>query len=379
MKILIAEIDALSRAVLSKSLEGLGAEVKAVANGASALLTLQKPDAPPIAILSAILPGISGLDVIKQLREKLGANCPYLVLLSTTPAPESSADFFIPKPLGEAQLAGLLKEALAKAEARSGVPAAAEAALVAEADAPVIEATSVSDNPLFGALRELKPFTENAKMLETALLGLGVSSIHMETPKNRLEPTPGELSVWSVIILPEKEIWFDLLIQADRKSASKLVETVLGTTDAGESDLEDFLREILNLLQGTFKTAFQRAGMEVITPVIPKPVGSDKVPSWCRALQFPLHYRFTTDDILLKMTLFPYLAAPAQKPSELLSISNVLTQAVSLPGDANVILFNKGTMLTKRYLEKLRNIAEMETKTLTYEAVAASVLTEILM
>ena len=139
MKILIAEIDALSRAVLSKSLEGLGAEVKAVANGASALLTLQKPDAPKIAFLSAILPGFSGLDVIKQLREKMGAECPYLILLSTTPAPESSADFFIPKPLDEAQLADLIKDALSKAASKSEALAGATALVTETPEEQAIE------------------------------------------------------------------------------------------------------------------------------------------------------------------------------------------------------------------------------------------------
>ena len=66
--ILIAEDDMVSRIALRRRLEGWGYPVVAVADGQAAWDLLDSEKAPPIAILDWTMPGLSGSEVLAQLR-----------------------------------------------------------------------------------------------------------------------------------------------------------------------------------------------------------------------------------------------------------------------------------------------------------------------
>jgi hypothetical protein len=173
-----------------------------------------------------------------------------------------------------------------------------------------------------------------------------------------------------------------MLLEADRSSVDVLLQEVLGIErgSGSDEDLNDIMREALNLLQGAFQAAFSHEGLEVILPTIPRAVPSEKIPSWCRslALKYPLHYVFAAPNMTLRLTLFPFLASPACKPTDLLAVANVLTKSVSLPGSANAVLFVRGTILTESYLEKLQHLNELEESKFECEAVDASPVTAML-
>ena len=69
MKILIAEDDPVSRRVLEANLRKWGHEIVATVNGQEAYLALQAENAPRLAILDWMMPGLSGVDVCRQLRQ----------------------------------------------------------------------------------------------------------------------------------------------------------------------------------------------------------------------------------------------------------------------------------------------------------------------
>ncbi len=60
MHILIAEDDLTSRTVLESVLNKSGHQVTAVTNGQEAWDVLQQPDAPSLAILDWMMPGLDG-------------------------------------------------------------------------------------------------------------------------------------------------------------------------------------------------------------------------------------------------------------------------------------------------------------------------------
>jgi two-component system, cell cycle response regulator len=80
--ILIAEDDPVSRLMLSRRLEGWGHRVSAVADGAAAWEVLAGEDAPPIAILDWMMPGLDGLEVCRRLRLNQRDRYTYVILLS---------------------------------------------------------------------------------------------------------------------------------------------------------------------------------------------------------------------------------------------------------------------------------------------------------
>jgi sigma-B regulation protein RsbU (phosphoserine phosphatase) len=82
MKILIAEDDPVSRRVLEATLLKWGYEVLVATNGTDAWEILQRDDAPSLAVLDIMMPGIDGLEVCRRVRQSPSATPPYLILLT---------------------------------------------------------------------------------------------------------------------------------------------------------------------------------------------------------------------------------------------------------------------------------------------------------
>lgn len=83
MRILIAEDDATSRAVLTAVLSRDGYDVTETADGAQAWQELQQPSAPPLGILDLMMPKLDGLEVVRRVRALPTQWPPYLIMLTT--------------------------------------------------------------------------------------------------------------------------------------------------------------------------------------------------------------------------------------------------------------------------------------------------------
>ena len=82
MRILIAEDELIIRTLLGDVLKKSGFEAIKVSNGAEAWNLMQQPDAPPLAILDWMMPGLDGLEVVRRIRAKPTSRPPYLILLT---------------------------------------------------------------------------------------------------------------------------------------------------------------------------------------------------------------------------------------------------------------------------------------------------------
>ena len=66
MRVLIAEDDAVSRRLLEATLTKWGYEVVVTTDGLQALEALSQPDAPSLAILDWMMPGLDGAQGLSQ-------------------------------------------------------------------------------------------------------------------------------------------------------------------------------------------------------------------------------------------------------------------------------------------------------------------------
>jgi two-component system cell cycle response regulator len=105
MRVLIAEDDVTSRLLLTRVLESWGYEVTATKDGAEALQALQAEDAPRLAILDWMMPGMDGVDVCRRIRARDTLQPPYVILLTALGDKESvvtglqaGADDYVGKP-----------------------------------------------------------------------------------------------------------------------------------------------------------------------------------------------------------------------------------------------------------------------------------------
>jgi two-component system, cell cycle response regulator len=110
-KILIAEDDAVSRRLLESFLKKWGYEVLSASNGLEALDILQKVDAPQLAVLDWMMPGLEGPEVCKRMRQH--PDWPYVYILLLTARSEkmdilqgldSGADDYLTKPFDSQEL-----------------------------------------------------------------------------------------------------------------------------------------------------------------------------------------------------------------------------------------------------------------------------------
>lgn len=83
MKILIAEDDRTSRAMLSAILRKGGHQVIEAENGLQALEVMEGPDAPRLVILDWMMPVVDGLEVCRKLRESMPERPPYIIMLTS--------------------------------------------------------------------------------------------------------------------------------------------------------------------------------------------------------------------------------------------------------------------------------------------------------
>jgi len=83
MRILIADDDVTSRAVLAGVLQKEGHEVEATVNGAEAWQALQQPGAPALVILDWTMPEMDGPEVVRRVRALETDRPPYILMLTT--------------------------------------------------------------------------------------------------------------------------------------------------------------------------------------------------------------------------------------------------------------------------------------------------------
>ena len=119
-RILVADDDVDIRELVEFKLSTMGHDIVAVGDGAAAVeaCRAQKPD---LAVLDVMMPGVSGLDAIRQIRSDPSlADLP--VILLTARAQESDvetgfdsgADDYITKPFSPRELAARVEALLAK-------------------------------------------------------------------------------------------------------------------------------------------------------------------------------------------------------------------------------------------------------------------------
>jgi CheY-like chemotaxis protein len=111
MKVLIAEDEITSRTILEAILVRWGYEVMVTVDGKSALAAMQQTNAPQLALLDWMMPGMDGPDVCQELRKQKRWNPVYLILLTSKndrrdiiQGLEAGADDFISKPYDNDEL-----------------------------------------------------------------------------------------------------------------------------------------------------------------------------------------------------------------------------------------------------------------------------------
>ena len=109
IRILVAEDDPVSLELICAQLLKWGYDVLPTQNGTDAIMALRKPDAPSIAILDWMMPGMDGLEICRRVREV--DRLLYVILLTARGSTENlveglgaGADDYLVKPFNNDEL-----------------------------------------------------------------------------------------------------------------------------------------------------------------------------------------------------------------------------------------------------------------------------------
>lgn len=111
MRVLIAEDDVVSRKILSSVLEKEGFHVVVTCNGEEAWAGLQAEDAPSLAVLDWMMPGMDGPEVCRRIRAMENPRPVYIILLTgkseridVIEGLNAGADDYVTKPFDATEL-----------------------------------------------------------------------------------------------------------------------------------------------------------------------------------------------------------------------------------------------------------------------------------
>ena len=111
MRILIAEDDSTSRLLLERLLKKWEHEVISTADGDEAWTALQAEDAPRLAILDWMMPGMDGIEVCREVRRQVTLEPRYIILLTAlgrkediVTGLEAGANDYVTKPFDKNEL-----------------------------------------------------------------------------------------------------------------------------------------------------------------------------------------------------------------------------------------------------------------------------------
>lgn len=134
MRILIADDSIVSRHLLEATLRKWEYDVVTASDGAEAWEVLQEPGAPSIAILDWVMPGLTGPEVCRLVRQRAGEPYTYLLLLTSkslkedlVEGMESGADDYLVKPFDQHELKVRLRAGRRIVELQSELVRAREA------------------------------------------------------------------------------------------------------------------------------------------------------------------------------------------------------------------------------------------------------------
>jgi two-component system response regulator MprA len=186
-RVLIVEDDPPLRRMLERSLAAEGFEVRAAADGGAAL-ALAEGSSPDLVVLDVAMPGLSGLDVCRRLRE--GGMTGGVLMLTARDAVEdrvrgleAGADDYVVKPFAIAEVVARLHALTRRGQDRStllsfaGITLDTAANTVVRGDGETVELTAREAELLELLLRDPRTVLSRQAAVEQIWQGAAVENV----------------------------------------------------------------------------------------------------------------------------------------------------------------------------------------------------------
>ncbi len=383
MRVLIADDDQLIRKILHSLLTKLGHEVESTQDGEAALRALDQPEPPPLAILDWVMPGLTGIDVCRRLRQLKNRSRTYVLLLSSKSEKvdvvaglDAGADDYLVKPFNPMELLARLRVAQRTISYQQELQANIDEMqrllqrynLLGEmfgkkgrtADPePETSPSRIAEPP---NERELTALLSPGRLnlaLGRALNEIGLADAVVTTTLAVPAPPPDDsFAAWSALVMVNEGYWLDLMVVADQPSATTLFETLLSRIPVSEREQLDFLAETFNVLCTAIRNSLQEYGSKVIAPVISRSIRTSAMRFKLPSSDGLTRHRIEVLGSTLDITIFHRRTPVSQKSLGRLNELDLVAENVPCPSSNEVFLLNQGVLLNTRYIEKLTTLAQ---------------------
>jgi sigma-B regulation protein RsbU (phosphoserine phosphatase) len=386
-KVLVADDDAVSRKVLTAFLEKSNYEVVTAVDGPSALEAMLAPEAPCMAILDWMMPGMDGTEVCTQIRAAGLKLRPYVIMLTAKTAKDdlaasldAGADDYLTKPYNSVELLARLRVAqrtihyqLELQKHIDDLELMAEryrllGEIISQQGGPT---ESSDDGPALadvpeGAAAGGKKFVPRDVIDETMVRALGEMSLEIlegsvvpaKTPHH-----PTAFTAWAGLLLVKAQLWIDLLLEIDREAATTFYEQALRRRPATDREVLGFLAETHTIVSAAFKAALQARGGEIMSPMLSHAQRTDRVEK--PAPPVPREHEthtYTLNGFALRLTVVRQPCLMRVKMPNLLNTADILAEPYPSAELSKIPLINQGVVLNDWYIEKLITWADKEMK-----------------
>lgn len=381
MKVLVAEQNPLIREVLKQVLETGGWNTDFVEDGSAAVSYLMDAQVPTIALLSTELSGVPAVKIAERFanRSPDRAVCSLLVTLrgdsrTIVDGLMAGAIDVLVLPLSPDIIRAKLDFAHRLIRRFETIASGGDVEEVhIEATPSNVRVTASTAGKKF---QTIKAFSNAAPAIVNAISGLGLDDVveAKELIYADKEPT---FAMWCTIVAPASALWVDVLVESDRKSAMLLFHKLTGMPASSGKDALDTIGEVVNIVQGSVKSALQAEGHEVITPIVPRAVPTANLPKLNEHMVDRVRVAVDAGGIALSITLYVCSRSVVRKTVENLRAKDVTVEALSMPG-MDLKLLNRGVMLDDRSVNALRDKLTGDARRLVLNVMEAPALVDLL-
>ncbi len=356
MKVLVAEDSDTQRKLLAGVLRQFSVEPIEASSGSEALDFLLRPDGPRIALIDWEMPGFSGIEVCRKVREATLELRPYLILVTgrtdrkdVVEALEAGADDYLTKPPHPGELQARVQVGMRNLDLQRELKqriVELEGALHRLDVVGAVAAQTTGNRAPVAAAHRAGTLTPQLEALD-ALRGLPerFASVVANFKGNDDGSQAPELWAHLSLALPGQAAWLDATLEVSRGRAAEAFNRLSGQSATTDQALLDGVSDVLTLVMRGFQQQLEESGVQVLKPISARSfVGSLAMPASPHCLQ--LAQSGWTLQVLES-------AAPvrAEKFGEL-TPGSMLINSLTPPKLPDVEVLAKGTLLKVSYLTR---------------------------
>lgn len=186
----------------------------------------------------------------------------------------------------------------------------------------------------------------------------GFKALHVpgviELENIKFEGSEPSMGAWSALLLPTRNLWLDVVVETDRKSADFLYRHLSGVKPVTSADSASAMIQLVKTLKEQLQQSFEKDGEEVIMPILPRRVPASELSSLGRFVVDRMRLALGSSHLQVCVSYFASERASIYKKIEHLRAREVTDEIIPLP-EGHHPLLNRGVMLDERKLNLLRN------------------------